>query len=924
MAIFFRYCCLAVLLFSAGAWAQPSATKVLLLLAYEPQFPEAGIIIEQVGRALAQQSAQPTQVAVEYMSADLGASPAVYQSIAQLLEARQAQQGRYDLAIVAGNNALRFTLNYGQTILANTPVAFLNVTDSILVKSIPAGAAITGVMSIPPVYDFLAFARFIYPDFKQLYVITDTLTERAERFTQIQQASHSLNIQVQNLSLAQLSWGELGQKLAEIKDQPVLLLSAFRDHQGREKHSAEGIAFMTKHSASPIWHLRQAGISLGLSGGVVTDLNQSADLAVKLALQQLAQPAQAAPPIHWQPPVVTLVDVNQMQRYGLDYTKLPKGTRLINAPSNFWQRHGWFGLSILLLGLATPFLMMAIWWQHKRRTQAEHSLQHHSEIFRHVLDASPNIIFYKDINGRYEFFNQSFMALVQGNPQSKTDYELFPSDSADTFRQEDQAVIDSGTSSITEEWVLDNQQTSRLLETHKVPIYNQQQVLQGVLGFSIDITELRQIEERLKQLEHYTHYDSLTNLPNKNSLFERLNSCLATADEQQMLAVVYLDLDRFKDINDTLGHDTGDDLLKAVAQRLHNNISHHEICARLGSDEFILVLNVQNIVQAQEKCDQLVGLVARPYSLQGHLISIYASAGFCLSPHDAEDGETLVRHADAALHKAKEQGRNRALRYHSDFTDQIQSRLSLEQDLHAAIEKRQFTLLYQPQFQQDGCTLHGVEALIRWQHPTRGLISPVEFIPLAESSGMMVELGAWILRTACQQFLFWREQGLKLNKIAVNVSPVQFTANFASRVAEILSSLNFDPQWLELEVTEGLMMSGTAEVAHQIQALCDQNITLSVDDFGTGYSSLNKLKALPVSVLKIDQSFIRNLAVGNNDYNIVHAIIQMAHSLNLTTVAEGVETAEHERLLQQLGCNLLQGYHYAKPMPAAEIFARYH
>lgn len=924
MTLLFRYSWFALLLFTADIWAQPAPLNVLLLLAYEPQYPEASIIVEQVDQAFTKQSTRPAQIAVEYMNADLGASPVVYQSIAALLSARQRERGHYDLVVVAGNNALKFVLTDGQNALAQTPIAFLNITDGDLVKSIAPNLPISGVMSVLPIYEFLAFSRFLYPGFSQLYIISDTLTERSEQWAKIQQASNSLNIHVHNLSLSQLSWKELGQKLEQIQGHPILLMSAFRDHLGQEKHMKEGIAFITKHSASPVWHLRRAGIGLGLAGGVITDLNSSADLAVSLALKQLANPQQPAPPVHWQPPLLTIADAEQTQRYGIRLQQLPKDTKVINPPNNLWQNLGLLGVLVVLLTLSSLALAALAWWQHRRRNIAEHNYQKHNELFQHILDASPNIIFYKDINGYYEFFNQQFTHFTKAHPLGKTDYDLFPSEAADLFRHRDQEALAQSEGGLSEEWVLDNQQVSRLLKTHRKPIYNQQQVLQGILGFSIDITAQRQQEERLKELEHYLYHDNLTNLLNKDSLFERLETLLAQAQErQQMLAVVYLDLDRFKDINDTLGHETGDELLKAVAQRLHNNINAREVCARLGSDEFILILEVQDFTQTQEKCDQLVALIARPYSLQGHLISIYASAGLCLYPQDGQECETLIRHADAALHKAKEQGRNRALRYHSTFTDQIQSRLSLEQDLHAAMEKRQFTLLYQPQFTREG-NLHGTEALVRWQHPSRGIISPAEFIPLAENSGMMVELGFWILRTACQQFLFWREQGLHMNKIAVNVSPVQFTANFATRVAELLKSLNFNPQWLELEVTEGLMMSDTTDVTHQLQALLDLKVTLSVDDFGTGYSSLHKLKTMPVSALKIDRSFVRNLAVDNNDFKIVHAIIQMAQSLNLTTVAEGVETAEHELILQQLGCNLLQGYHYAKPMPAAEIFERYH
>ena len=398
---------------------------------------------------------------------------------------------------------------------------------------------------------------------------------------------------------------------------------------------------------------------------------------------------------------------------------------------------------------------------------------------------------------------------------------------------------------------------------------------------------------------------------------------LARRNEEQ-LGILYLDLDRFKDINDTIGHDIGDLLLKDVAHRLHNNIRDTDICSRLGGDEFIVVLTSVNDAQRiQEKCEQLLQLIAQPYSLQGHLLSVFASAGISVFPQDGNNVDELIRNADAALHKAKELGRNRSYLYQRQLTDSIHSRMSLEQDLRSAMESRQFTLAFQPQFKLGNTKPQRAEALLRWPHPARGMISPLEFIPLAETSGMIIELGYWVLRSTCQQFLFWREQGLMLEKIAVNVSPVQINSSFANTVTDILQQLNFDPHWLELEVTEGLMMSGTTEVSQQIEQLRALGVEFAIDDFGTGYSSLSKLKSMPVSVLKIDQSFVRDINDDINDFEIVRAIVAMASSLGLTVVAEGVETAAHESTLQELGCEWMQGYYYAKPMAADEFYQRY-
>lgn len=911
------------LLLMSSASSADNKAKVLMLVAYEPLFPAAHEFVTKVDQALSHKlGAEKVHLQVAYLGLDLGPDKTSIELQTQLLKL-QYQRYQYDIILAVGDAALSFVASQRQQIFQQTPVVFLDIHDAEKVNQLVGNLPLTGVMNTPPIYELFTFLRILYPDKKTYYFITDGLPQRAKYFQRVKNATHSLDVEIEELSLARYSWQELAGKLAQLHNEPIVLLSAFIDKNSEQRRLTQALKFLSEHSASPIWSLDTPGIGLGITGGMVNDYEASAELASRQVTSILAGTSPDDLPIHGHPPTHPLVDAQQALRYGFSLAQFPRSTVFINQPPSYWQQYGRYGMLALGVVVVILALLVFTFLQAKKVQQAKQKLQRRLLLMQRVLDAIPEMVFYKDINGRYLFSNQAFESITRKKPIGCTDYELFEQNLADLFRHHDQQAIHSASTHVNNEWVLDVNQRNCLLETHKTPIYSEAGKLLGILGYSRDITALVQTQ---KELEHIVQHDALTGLPNRMLLLQQLKSAILEArQEHQQLAVIYLDIDRFKDINDTLGHTIGDLLLKDIGHRLHNNIQQFDVCARIGSDEFVLVINhVYGYQQVQEKCEQLLAVLARPYSIQGHLLSIYASAGIALYAEDGADADTLIRHADAALHMAKHLGRNRCHRYTADLTEGLHLRIALEQDLHSAMESREFFLMYQPQFKVNESVPLRVETLIRWQHPQRGLISPVEFIPLAESSGMMVELGYWILRSACQQLLFWREQGLLLEKIAVNVSPVQITHSFANDVARILTSLEFKPEWLELEVTEGLMMSDTQIINDQINQLQAMGVDFAIDDFGTGYSSLSKLKAMPVSILKVDQSFVRNIDTDQNDFKIVQAIIQMAKSLKLTTVAEGVETQQHESILHNLGCDLMQGYFYAKPMLADQLYETYY
>ena len=451
----------------------------------------------------------------------------------------------------------------------------------------------------------------------------------------------------------------------------------------------------------------------------------------------------------------------------------------------------------------------------------------------------------------------------------------------------------------------------------------------GSIDFHIasftDISQLKATEERIR---HIAHHDALTGLPNRLHLQVALEQALATAHREKVqVALVFIDLDRFKIINDTLGHQVGDSLLIEVARRLQGLVRENDVVARLGGDEFVVVLASRSAVRAAAKVgEKILAKLSLPYGLDRHLLRTSPSIGISVYPQDGENIDTLMKRADTAMYHAKEAGGSQFHFYTEKMNRRSQEQLLLENSLHQAIERDEFTLFYQPQADVTSGRLVGAEALIRWRHPERGLVAPAEFIPLAEENGLILPIGEWVLRQVCRQLCAWRDAGLPPLTVAVNLSARQFRQeNLAEAIRKILAETGCDPAAVELEITESTAMEHADESAAVLNTLHRLGLGIAIDDFGTGYSSLSYLKRFPVDKLKIDRSFIMDIPADLNDAAIARAIIQMATSLGLTVVAEGVETQAQRDFLALHGCRLLQGYWYAKPMDAgafAEFAAR--
>jgi diguanylate cyclase (GGDEF)-like protein len=430
--------------------------------------------------------------------------------------------------------------------------------------------------------------------------------------------------------------------------------------------------------------------------------------------------------------------------------------------------------------------------------------------------------------------------------------------------------------------------------------------------------------EREEQLYQQAHYDPLTGLPNRNNFKDQLSQELARVQrEQRKLALLYIDLDRFKDVNDTLGHAAGDHLLQTMAQRLRGCVRGTDTVARLGGDEFVIVLgNITSPRDAQSIAEEVIRALSVPISLEGRETFTSCSVGVTLYPDDGLSGDELLRKADTAMYRAKQNGRGRYVFFEEQMNIDALERVALEQDLRRALERDELAMFFQPQVDLRTGVVAGAEMLVRWNHPTRGLLGPDQFISVAEQTGLIESMGAYLLRRACEQYSRWRAEGIVLKRLAVNVSSRQFRqANFWEVVRESLAAANMPAANLEIEITESLLLEDSSEVMNNFSRLQAMGVRLVIDDFGMGYSSLAYLKRLPIHAIKIDHTFMRGVPASDDDNTLVSMIIAMGASLRKEVIAEGVETEEHIAFLLDNGCHLAQGYVISRPIPVEEFAA---
>lgn len=562
--------------------------------------------------------------------------------------------------------------------------------------------------------------------------------------------------------------------------------------------------------------------------------------------------------------------------------------------------------------------------QKSKRHEAEATLIQTNTLMNSIINTAPVRIFWKDLDLRYMGCNQLFAQDAGLNDPSeligKTDYEMTWKEEAELYRADDRRVIETLESKLFYEEPQTTPTGEQIwLSTSKVPLHDKFGNVIGILGLYEDITERKSAEQQIRYL---ANYDPLTGLPNRLQLDNTLQDMLSIARRSGThLSVMFLDIDRFKEINDTLGHSVGDKILIESANRIQKILREEDMVARLGGDEFVFLLPNTSMQGATMVADKILKTFESTYYIATHELNVSASIGIAIYPNDGQDFGELYKNADTAMYRAKKLGRNNFC----FFTEEMQLKsirnLELTNALRHALERNELSLVYQPQVLAEDHSLSGVETLLRWNHPTLGMISPAEFIPLAEESAQILPIGEWVIRNAVGQAKKWYDEGYPLIT-AVNLSAVQFRSpTLLTMIRSVLDDSGLPPEYLELELTESAAMHDPDQAIAIMSELHKHGIRMSIDDFGTGYSSLSYLKKFKVYKLKIDQSFVRDINVDPEDKAIVKAIISMSKSLGLQTIAEGVETIGQMDFLHHEGCDEFQGYYFSRPLGIEEFEA---
>jgi diguanylate cyclase (GGDEF)-like protein/PAS domain S-box-containing protein len=555
------------------------------------------------------------------------------------------------------------------------------------------------------------------------------------------------------------------------------------------------------------------------------------------------------------------------------------------------------------------------------RKLAEFAVQRSEQRFRSLVELSSDWYWELDADLRYLAFRGRGTLATEQRLRGLLPWEL-PGNEVDVNWADMRGRLERREAFRDFEYAFtDRKGNRRHVSASGEPMFDEAGRFVGYRGVSRDITPRKQAEERIQYLA--TH-DSLTGLPNRVMFAELLNHVLASARRHQgRFAVLFIDLDRFKFINDSLGHEAGDALLREVARRLKDNLRASDIVARLGGDEFVMLL--QELHTGEEAgliARKLLSAVIKPIELNGQECRVTASIGISMFPDDAQDETSLMTHADLAMYHAKEEGKNNFQFYDGRLETISLERLTLETQLRRAMERDELSLHYQAKLDLARNTIAGVEALLRWTSPELGAVSPAKFIPLAEETGLILAIGKWVLRTACAQCMAWQRDGLPPVRVSVNLSPRQLgDPELVAAVRDVLADTGLQPDLLELEVTESSVMHNVERALEVLTALKDMGVRLAIDDFGTGYSSLAQLKRFPIDTLKVDRSFIRELPSDSEDKAIAEAIIAMGKTLSLTVVAEGVETREQQDFLRERACDQMQGFYFSRPV-AADDFAQ--
>jgi polar amino acid transport system substrate-binding protein len=579
----------------------------------------------------------------------------------------------------------------------------------------------------------------------------------------------------------------------------------------------------------------------------------------------------------------------------------------------------WLEVTIIAVLLAATAALAVLYWRIRRAYRQGRVTQEHLQA---LIDSIPDLTWIKDRDSRFLMVNRQFTRsfnLDIQNVLGKTDHDLTPGRTAVRYLKDDRRVMDTGETLRVEEPVTGTGGAEAWAETVKVPVYDDHGRIVGTAGMARDITERKAAE---KHIQHLAHHDWLTDLPNRVYLEQHVRQVIADHKKYGgVMMMAFIDLDNFKVINDTIGHDIGDELLREAAGRFRTLLNDKDMVARLGGDEFVVMLpELASRHQGLDAMRDIQATLSRPFRIGDLEFNLTLSIGVAFFPDDGVECWQLVRNADLAMYHAKLHGKDSCAAYSEELEALSLTRLTMDRRMKQALSEGEFVVYYQPKIRIRDGTVVGLEALLRWNDPERGIILPDHFIPSAEHSGFIIKLGEFVLRTAIEQSGLWRTDGLKEIPVSINISSLQIhQTNFVNQLGDMLQEYQYPGDLLELELTESVVMENADLVCRNLNALRTMNVKISVDDFGTGYSTLGYLSRFPLDTLKIDRSFVQDIHLRNENQQIARVIIELANSLGLNLIAEGVETRSEVEKIWELGVEVMQGYYFERPLPADQI-----
>ncbi|MDR7868955.1 MAG: ABC transporter substrate binding protein [Sporomusaceae bacterium] len=948
------FACLAVLQ-PAAAEQAPSPPTVLILNSYNKGLPWTDEQTDGIISVLRDSGADPIFY-VEYIDWKNNPTPENLRLTYELLKTKYAHK-KIDIVMATDDMAVIFTLQHRRELFSDAPLVFSGVYPAAAETMMAYEPDVTGVYEVPDVAGTMKLMASLNPNLKYIYLLFDNTESGAVTWVPVEMAAPRIKENLSVVSLNYLTRDQIAVTLGSLPDDSAVLVSTYsRDAADYVMEVERYVKFFAENSRAPVYILYDFETGYGAVGGSVLSGRRQGQAAAALANRILAgERASAIKPVDPQDSS-TVVDYRQLAKYNLPPERVPDGAVFVNKPQTLYEQHGQvIAAAATVIGAMAAYILVLISSIRRRRT-AEENLRTSNEelgsLYEEILASQ------EELQAQYE----SLEAAKQALAESEERYKLSLAGANDGLWDWDFVTNEVYLSERCTELVgVERQRVSGLdgFLAKSVPAGERRKVLAALRRhlqgktphFSYEhrihtpggvkwivtrgkalmdeagrpvrmagsITDISERKAKDDLVRHMAYHDALTGIANRAALNRELKALVAGIKGDQGGALLFIDLDNFKGINDTFGHSYGDKLLVVVSQRLRSIDDDRHFVARVGGDEFIVLLEGAGRSQAAEYADRLLAVFANPLSVNGKSVYVTVSIGLTIFPDDGTSAEELFKNADMAMYKAKDLGKSRYAFFDRGMDELVRQKTQIEHDLREAIPNGELRLWYQPYVETATGRVCGLEALIRWQRPDR-MVMPGEFIKVAEETGLIVPIGDWVLRSACSFAAALRRQGAGQPVVSVNLSVVQLIrGDFVRWVREVVDETGADPRAIAFEITESVLMDNFEANIDKLAEVRRLGVRIYLDDFGTGYSSLKYLRQLPVDIIKIDKSFVDDLDDADGQREIIGSIINLAHRARQQVVAEGVETGRQLEKLIKFKCDFVQGYYYSRPVAERDV-----